>query len=320
LALARAILRNPSILVLDEATSALDPATEAAINATLEKLAQNCTLISVTHRLTSVVNLGQIFVMDQGELVEQGTHRELLNKKGVYYDMWQDFTLELTQDAVLGNVESNVADVAEIDVNVSPEELARRVRELEMTVRTQQQETDRLRAVNVRWAQLAGTDRLTGLPNKLSFVQALLPQEIQQAQHHGHSMGFMLISADNMGIINEQYGRDAGDQLIKDLAVFLQSMLKGEEQLGHLDGTNFAVSLYPAGLAETQVRAETIRVGVAEHPFSVDGHRVHVTASVGITALESAAVEDTKQAIETIFDHLNSALYTAKRAGGNRVV
>lgn len=319
LSLARAILRNPTILVLDEATSALDPATEAAINATLEKLAEKCTMISVTHRLTSAVNLDQIFVMDQGELVEQGTHRELLNKKGLYYNMWQDFTLELTQDAVVGDVASATSDLKSLDLNLSPDELAGKVRELESQLHLSTQETERLREINHRWAQLAGTDRLTGLPNKLSFLQAIIPQEIQQAQHGQHTLGFMLISGDNLGPINEQYGRDAGDTIIKNLAKVLQSELKGEEQLGHLDGTNFAVSLYPASLEDTKKRAEEIRTLVANQSFIFEQNELNITVSIGITTLNSALVDDTRRATDETFDTLNQALYHAKRAGGNRM-
>lgn len=102
IALARAILRDPAILVLDEATSALDPATEAAVNATLERISKDRTTISVTHRLGSATSMDRIFVLDSGQLVEQGAHKELLNLKGLYYDMWQEYGLELTGDALLG--------------------------------------------------------------------------------------------------------------------------------------------------------------------------------------------------------------------------
>jgi len=89
IAIARAILRDPSILVLDEATSALDPGTEAAINATLEQLGKERTVITVTHRLTSVVNADRIYVLEGGELVEQGTHQELLDQQGLYGRLWE---------------------------------------------------------------------------------------------------------------------------------------------------------------------------------------------------------------------------------------
>lgn len=89
IALARAMLRDPAILVLDEATSALDPTTEAAILATLERLGKNRTVIWVTHHLSSVENVDQIYVMESGRLVEQGRHAELLARRGVYASMWQ---------------------------------------------------------------------------------------------------------------------------------------------------------------------------------------------------------------------------------------
>jgi ATP-binding cassette subfamily B protein len=96
-ALARALLRNPAILILDEATSALDPATEAAILSTLERLRAHRTILSVTHRLNSVVSADRILVMDHGALAEQGTHAQLLAQDGSYRRMWEKqagFTLD----------------------------------------------------------------------------------------------------------------------------------------------------------------------------------------------------------------------------------
>jgi ATP-binding cassette subfamily B protein len=92
LALARALVRNPSILLLDEATSALDPATEAAVNATLLRAARNRMVISVTHRLSTITNADRIFVLDQGQVREQGTHEELLAERGIYAELWRKQT------------------------------------------------------------------------------------------------------------------------------------------------------------------------------------------------------------------------------------
>jgi ATP-binding cassette subfamily B protein len=89
LAIARALLRDPAILLLDEPTSALDAATEAAISATLERLAHGRTIIIATHRLASVVNANRIFVLDAGQLIESGSHTELLAQQGLYYHLWQ---------------------------------------------------------------------------------------------------------------------------------------------------------------------------------------------------------------------------------------
>jgi ATP-binding cassette, subfamily B, bacterial len=87
-AIARALIRRPSILVLDEATSALDPATEAAINDTLERVAGHQTTISVTHRLAPLVGYDRIFVFQAGRLMEAGNHQELLARDGLYADLW----------------------------------------------------------------------------------------------------------------------------------------------------------------------------------------------------------------------------------------
>jgi len=89
IAIARALLRDPRVLVLDEATSALDAATESSINKTLEHAAKGRTLVSVTHRLASIVDMDRIFVMDRGRLVEQGRHDELLALGGVYHELWE---------------------------------------------------------------------------------------------------------------------------------------------------------------------------------------------------------------------------------------
>jgi ATP-binding cassette subfamily B protein len=89
IAIARALLRDPPVLMLDEATSALDAAAEAAINATLDQAGKGRTVIAVTHRLASVVNADRVFVLDHGRLVEQGSHRELVEQGGVYQRLWE---------------------------------------------------------------------------------------------------------------------------------------------------------------------------------------------------------------------------------------
>ena len=84
IAIARAILRNPPILILDEATSALDTVTEKLVQDALENLMQNRTVFAIAHRLSTVRNADLILVMDQGKIVERGTHDELYAKNGIY--------------------------------------------------------------------------------------------------------------------------------------------------------------------------------------------------------------------------------------------
>ncbi|MBD1826020.1 ABC transporter ATP-binding protein/permease [Microcoleus vaginatus GB1-A2] len=89
IAIARAVLKNPPILILDEATSAVDNETEAAIQRSLERITKNRTTIAIAHRLSTVRNADCIFVMDEGLVVESGQHEQLLEQDGVYASLWR---------------------------------------------------------------------------------------------------------------------------------------------------------------------------------------------------------------------------------------
>lgn len=89
IAIARAIVKNPPILILDEATSAVDNETEAAIQRSLDKITQNRTTIAIAHRLSTIRHADCIYVMDRGEVVESGCHGELLDRGGIYAELWR---------------------------------------------------------------------------------------------------------------------------------------------------------------------------------------------------------------------------------------
>jgi diguanylate cyclase (GGDEF)-like protein len=197
-----------------------------------------------------------------------------------------------------------------------PIQLQQRVQELEAELQQLRQEAERLRLMNQRWAQLAGTDNLTGLPNKISLLRALAPQDIQHARTRGEPIGFILLTGDNLGPINETKGRDAGDQVLRGLAEFLRSILKGEERLGPVDGSHFAVVFYPAGPEVIRSRAEELQAQIAAHPFPCAEGEVRLTASLGITSVDSSAISEPRSAAEKVFQSLNGALYRAEKAGG----
>lgn len=108
IALARAILKDAPIIVLDEATAFADPENETLIQKALSVLTQGKTVLMIAHRLTTVVGADCIYVIDKGELVEQGSHQELIEKDGLYARMWTDYR----QSASWRIEGKGVADVA----------------------------------------------------------------------------------------------------------------------------------------------------------------------------------------------------------------
>lgn len=91
IALARAILKNAPIVVLDEATAFADPENEVLIQKALSVLCKDRTVIMIAHRLSTVVNADKIIVLEEGHIIEEGTHKELLDKNGLYHKMWTDY-------------------------------------------------------------------------------------------------------------------------------------------------------------------------------------------------------------------------------------
>ncbi|MEX2364358.1 MAG: ATP-binding cassette domain-containing protein, partial [Balneolaceae bacterium] len=89
LAIARAILRNPAILLLDEATSSLDSESEAQVQEALYRLMKNRTTFVIAHRLSTVQHADRILVLNEGEIIEEGTHVELIEQKGLYSHLYE---------------------------------------------------------------------------------------------------------------------------------------------------------------------------------------------------------------------------------------
>ena len=88
LSIARVFLKNPAVLILDEATSALDNTTEILIQQSLDELCRNRTTVVVAHRLSTVKNADEIAVIDAGRVIEKGTHEQLMEKNGIYKNLY----------------------------------------------------------------------------------------------------------------------------------------------------------------------------------------------------------------------------------------
>lgn len=94
LSIARALLRKADILIMDEATSNLDSITEKAIEKTIEDCTKDVTTIIIAHRLSTIMKCSKIYVMQKGKIIEEGTHNELVNRRGYYYELWNKQNLQ----------------------------------------------------------------------------------------------------------------------------------------------------------------------------------------------------------------------------------
>ena len=111
LSIARAILRKPEILIMDEATSNLDSITEKAIERTIHKFSEGMTTIIIAHRLSTIMRCDNIYILEKGEIKEKGSHKELLDKKGIYYKLWKEQLPEINNIGEIQNKEVVTVEV-----------------------------------------------------------------------------------------------------------------------------------------------------------------------------------------------------------------
>jgi ATP-binding cassette subfamily B protein len=109
LAITRALLKNPDILIMDEATSSLDSITEKAISRMIDEQTSGITTIIIAHRLSTIMRCDKIYLMDAGEIVESGTHAELMGARGRYFELWREQLPEIYERE--GGTESGVFGV-----------------------------------------------------------------------------------------------------------------------------------------------------------------------------------------------------------------
>ncbi|KAI8976762.1 putative ABC transporter protein, partial [Pilobolus umbonatus] len=161
IAIARAIIKNPSILLLDEATSALDTQSERLVQAALDAASKDRTTIVVAHRLSTIRNADLIVVMEQGDLIEKGTHNELLSLNGVYADLVKKQEI---------NTKKEGSDIDELD----SEELLKREQE--------ELETERAKKANILNEKQEITDRLfkTTSHSSLDAYEIKLHKQVEE--------------------------------------------------------------------------------------------------------------------------------------------
>jgi ATP-binding cassette subfamily B protein len=111
IAFARAIVRNPTIMILDEATSSIDTETEALIQKAINKTLKGRTSIIIAHRLSTIVDADRILVMSEGVIIEDGNHKQLMEKKGTYHKLYMNQFAELKIEQQISTFDKQIANL-----------------------------------------------------------------------------------------------------------------------------------------------------------------------------------------------------------------
>ena len=184
-------------------------------------------------------------------------------------------------------------------------------------------ENEKLRASNRRWMRIAGTDDLTGLPNKVCFSTVFLPPIIAQANETGKSFICIIIAPDKLGDINMRFGRVGGDEIVKGVATFLKETLEEGEKIVHVDGANFIILMPDAGDDSGKRRTRQLRARSVSRRFSCGEDAVGLTLSIGTVLVDPEPASgqlEIKAVGESILQRLSAALDLAKQQGGDQIV
>lgn len=192
--------------------------------------------------------------------------------------------------------------------------------ELVARVRTQlkrKRYSDLLRTRFEQSVEMAVTDSLTGLHNR-RYMESHLKTLVEEATARGRALSVLVVDIDYFKSINDSYGHDVGDEVLKDFAARIRRRTRGIDLACRLGGEEFVVVMPDTDLSKAYLVGERLRQSIADEPFEITSDstsQLHITASVGVAALEQ--VQDTPA---TLLKRADQALYCAKRDGRNRVV
>lgn len=177
-------------------------------------------------------------------------------------------------------------------------------------------------AVNIERLKRQGlTDTLTAINNRRFFDQRL-KEEVSTAQRSKRLLSCMLLDVDFFKRVNDTYGHQVGDLVLRDVAALIRAQMRGSDVLSRYGGEEFSALLAQAGEEEALEVAERIRESIEQHVFSIDGQAdFNVTISIGVTTFNPALNESAAMRIqgEYIVGQADKALYEAKANGRNRV-
>ena len=171
-----------------------------------------------------------------------------------------------------------------------------------------------IEAKNRQLEELAFADALTGLPNRRA-VEEWTCQQISGARRHGYSLCVALADLDNFKQVNDAFGHEAGDMVLKQFAEILKSNTRRSNMCGRIGGEEFLIVLTHADSDQARVVVDRIRLALQEHVFAFGDQCTNVTASFGMSGSTGKLVPD----FSALLNQADRALYAAKNLGRNRV-
>lgn len=195
----------------------------------------------------------------------------------------------------------------------SPEEIVARVE----TGRRISNLEQSLRKANRENRRQATTDALTGVHNR-AFLMKYLQREVERCQRHGHALSLLACDLDHFKNVNDRYGHEAGDDVLKEFCVRAQAALRSYDWLARSGGEEFIVVLPETAISAAQVVAERIRRAICAQPMTTLAGTVDITVSIGISGV-ALPTELLRLSHKDLLRAADRCLYQSKHAGRNRV-
>jgi len=174
---------------------------------------------------------------------------------------------------------------------------------------------------NERLQHIGLTDPLTGVNNR-RYVERRLLEEVGRTQRHGYSLSSMYIDLDLFKKVNDNFGHQGGDEVLREVAARIKAELRFSDALGRFGGEEFVVLLIDAQLDAALAVAERIRASICNTPIALSsGENLLATVSIGVSTLQAISHdEETATAAQQFLAQADQALYLAKQGGRNKVV
>ena len=175
--------------------------------------------------------------------------------------------------------------------------------------RLEQMVAERTREIEI----LSNTDGLTGLWNR-RYLEEILDRECQRAKRYGHDLTILMLDLDHFKHVNDTYGHRGGDEVLRESARRVKTVLRQTDFVGRYGGEEIVVVLTDTNRENALTVAEKIRRTIADTPVVYEGQQIPVTTSIGASSMASA-----NESVHDILERADAALYHSKRDGRNRV-